>query len=37
MNLEKVKKELENCGAFLAHVGFLTYDNEKAMERPWKD
>lgn len=33
MNLENVKKELENCGAVLAHVGFLTYDNEKAVER----
>lgn len=31
--MEMVKKELENCGASLAHVGFLTWDNDKAMER----
>ena len=33
MEMEKMKQELEKSGAILAHVGFLTYDNDKAMER----
>lgn len=33
MTMDEVKQQLENCGAVLAHVGFLTNDNDKAMER----